>query len=49
MSEISLRMPIDPKLQKIANNLTKDIIIPFNEEEIVVEEALSKIEEALSY
>ena len=49
IQQIKQNMPIDPQLQKIANNLTKDIVIPFVEENVPIEEALQKIEQALQY
>lgn len=49
MAMIEQRMPIDPKMQKLANNLTNDINVPFEEGSVPLEEALSSIEQALSF
>lgn len=51
MANIRQTMPITPQLQALANKLNKDMVVKLNNEGemIEIEEAISKIEQALSY
>lgn len=49
ISCLTARMAVDPKLQEIANSLSKDMVIPIDEGEANIESAIAAIEQALSF